>query len=82
MFPSTYSRKIPGYVASIPYSIYNRLPSFSWGGDDTEYVEFDAADTEGWVTVQEDVVPAETSWLGNLAGVQVSFTIKYLGLCT
>ena len=43
-------RKIPGYFSKIP----SYIPSFGFGGeDDVEYVEYDASDSQGWVTVPE-----------------------------
>lgn len=59
-----YIRAIPSYLPSIP-SI--SLPSLSWGSDATEVVEYDVNDTEGWVAV-----PEQSSWTGNILGVQVT----------
>ena len=52
---------IPGHIASIPSYLsalpYPSWPSLPWG-DDTEYVEYDSNDTDGWYSVSEqDTVP-------------------------
>ena len=61
-------RKIPGYVKSIPSYLpsWSSLPSLPSLSSDVKLVEYDAEDTDGWVTV-----PQGSSW-SNLFGVNVS----------
>ena len=61
-------RNIPGYIRAIPSYIPSiSLPSWGWGSDATEVVEYDVNDTEGWVNV-----PQQSSWAGNILGIQVT----------